>query len=178
MVNITRPRLAFAALALLSVGAWAGNNDTSNGSWKTASWEKLQSQLYARGVQIYRCAANDDNQTGKWVFQAPEADMFSDKNMTDLVAKHFDGPQWQALDGSQVSGKVRASKAAPDSANDIPWLILSGTSHQLPGIFAHISTIQRVDTHGGAIGKAVCAKAQYGATLKVPYTATYRFFTS
>jgi hypothetical protein len=177
MVNITRPRLALAALALLSVGAWAGNSDAVAGSWKMASWEKLQTQLYARGVQIYRCAANDDNQTGKWVFQAPEADLFSDLAMTDLVAKHFDGPQWQALDGSQVSGKVRATKAAPD-ANDIPWLILSGSSHQLPGIFAHISTIQRVDTHGGTTGKAICAKAQYGATLKVPYTATYRFFTS
>jgi hypothetical protein len=174
---LSRPRVAFALFSLLSVGAWVGTVDAASSDGKVASWEKLQTQVYARGVQIYRCAANDDNQTGKWVFQAPEADLFRDKNLTDLVGKHFDGPQWQAFDGSQVSGKVRVTKAAPD-ANDIPWLTLAGTSHQLPGIFAHISTIQRIDTQGGTTGKAVCGKEQFGATLKVPYTATYRFFAS
>ncbi|WP_237717599.1 DUF3455 domain-containing protein [Enterobacter sp. Ag1] len=40
-----------------------------------------------------------------------------------------------------------------------------------------MSSIQRVDTHGGVTGPTVCDPATFGATLKVPYTATYKFYT-
>jgi len=79
---------------------------------------------YARGSQIYRCEAGATSQH-RWVFQAPEADLFSDAAMTQLVGRHYDGPTWESLDGSRVAGKVRANAPAPDSSA-IPWLLLDG----------------------------------------------------
>ncbi|QKJ86728.1 hypothetical protein PMPD1_1778 [Paramixta manurensis] len=136
----------------------------------------LSRELYARGVQIYRCAAGaNDNAVGVWVFQAPEASLFSDRALTTLVGEHFDGPSWQGIDGSEVRGQLLASRAAPQ-AGAIPWLLLSGHPTQNAGMFSQIAWVQRIDTRGGVVGAAVCDKPRFGATLKVPYTATYRFY--
>jgi len=163
-----------ASLLLSGISAVANAAETSLDV--TAS-EHLQTQLYARGVQIYRCAATGPKATtGSWVFQAPEADLFSDKSMVHLVGKHFDGPHCQSTDGSIVAGTVRATRPS-NEPNSIPWLLLTGTPGDQPGIFAHVSSIQRVDTHGGATGPTKCDQGTFGSTLKVPYTATYRFYT-
>jgi hypothetical protein len=53
-----------------------------------------------KGVQIYQCRPD-----GKWLFQAPLANLFDDEG--NLVAEHFSGPTWQAADdGSTVVGRV------------------------------------------------------------------------
>src|SRR5512133_2997531 len=55
---------------------------------------------HATGTQNYKC-----DSTGKWAFDAPEADLFDDDGK--LVVKHFRGPTWQAtVDGSTVTGAV------------------------------------------------------------------------
>ncbi|WP_232012293.1 DUF3455 domain-containing protein [Cedecea lapagei] len=40
-----------------------------------------------------------------------------------------------------------------------------------------MSSIQRVDTRCCVTGPKVCDRSTFGATLKVPYTATYKFYT-
>ena len=75
-----------------------------------------------------------------------------------------------------VAGTVSATRPSKDKGA-IPWLLLTGTSEPQPGLFASVSSIQRVDTHGGVTGQTACDPATFGATLKVPYTATYRFYS-
>ncbi|NIF34367.1 DUF3455 domain-containing protein [Enterobacter sp. Cy-643] len=79
-------------------------------------------------------------------------------------------------DGKMVAGALSATRPSKDKGS-IPWLLLAGTSDAQPGLFANVSSIQRVDTRGGVTGPTVCDPATFGATLKVPYTATYKFYT-
>ena len=129
---------------------------------------------YARGSQIYRCEAGATSQH-RWVFQAPEADLFSDAAMTQLVGRHYDGPTWESLDGSRVAGKVRANAPAPDSSA-IPWLLLDATAKTVPGVLAQVVAIQRLATVGGALDDPSCTQAQLGAQRRMPYTAAYRYY--
>src|SRR5712692_9969228 len=58
---------------------------------------------YAYGVQIYRCQATPAGPF-EWVFQAPEADLFSEEPAR--IGRHYAGPTWEATDGSKVVGQV------------------------------------------------------------------------
>ncbi len=164
-----------AALLIAAVGcgtALAGVPD----ALRPTAGERAKVTVFARGSQIYRCEANpSDSPRGRWVFQAPEADLFRDVDMTQLMGRHYDGPTWEGLDQSKVEGKVKANVPA-SQANAIPLLLLDGTSNGRPGVFADISAIQRLDTAGGRLVDPVCQQAQLGATLRLPYTATYVFF--
>lgn len=138
--------------------------------------EQKVSTLYVRGSQIYRCQATADPVQGEWVFQAPEGDLYTDAALTQLAGRHYDGPSWQALDGSVVIGRVKASDPGPD-ATSIAWLLLEGRAgNDKPGLLAGVTSVQRVDTRGGKLAETRCAAAQLGSTQRMPYTATYHFF--
>ncbi|RWR00946.1 hypothetical protein ED28_15970 [[Pantoea] beijingensis] len=168
-MTLFRPTLAAIMLTASASSLAAGNVMPPEGA-------KQELQVYARGVQLYRCAAPADNaSTGSWIFQAPEADLFSDKAMTQLVGKHYDGPHWVWLDGSILAGKLLTSQDSPHPGA-IPWLLLEGTSTGHAGRLTGIHYIQRVDTVDGNVGNTRCDASRYGMTLNVPYTATYRFW--
>jgi hypothetical protein len=121
--------------------------------------------VYAKGVQIYRW----DGQA--WVPVGPAAELFADAGGKGLVGTHFAGPRWQSLSGSTVRGEV-LDRCIYD-ANAIPWLTLKGIPENGPGVFAHTTFIQRVNTVGG---KAPSTPGSLNQVVEVPYTAEYYFY--
>jgi len=133
---------------------------------KPAANEKLVRVVTARGDQIYECREQ------KWVFVAPEADLYDSSG--NRVGRHFAGPRWEATgDGSRVIGAVKARADAPE-ANAIPWLLLSTKSEGGHGYFSDVTSIQRVATHGGTAPGIACTHD--GLQARVAYTADYNFF--
>jgi len=133
-------------------------------------------ELAASGVQIYECRARkDDPARFEWSFKAPEADLFDSTGTK--VGSHYAGPTWEGLDGSMVVGEVKA-KDTTQSAGSIPWLLLAARSGSGEGRFSRITSIQRLDTSGGAAPAQAPTPAQAGQEIRVPYKATYVFFVS
>lgn len=132
--------------------------------------------IAARGAQVYECRADAAAPGGaKWVFVAPEATLFDRTGAT--IGVHYAGPHWEAADGSKVVGAVDARADAPQ-ADAIPWLLLSARHAGGHGRFAQVSSIQRVNTIGGATPARACDAATVGAKEKVPYSADYLFYRS
>jgi hypothetical protein len=75
------------------------------------------------------------------------------------------------VNGSAVIGKA-IGNAPGATANDIPWLKLDVVNHRGGGTLADVSTVQRLDTHRGAL-QCTCDHA--GDFASVPYSATYVF---
>jgi hypothetical protein len=123
---------------------------------------KLLLRAVGSGDQIYGCV------NGSWVLTAPEAKLLNEKGA--VIGRHFAGPTWQLNDGSSVKGKAIAKKVAPD-ATAVPWLLLESVSGT--GTLGAVRFIQRTETHGGNAPDRSCTQ---GATLRVPYTATYSFY--
>ncbi len=143
---------------------------------KAGAGEKAAFVRHARGVQIYRCDAVDGGAM-RWVFVAPEAQLFESIGASSVLCTHGAGPFWQAGDVSRTVGKVAARADAPQPAADIPWLLLTTTSSGSPGQMAAVSSIQRVRTAGGVAPATGCAvAADGGKTARVPYTSDYVFF--
>ncbi len=124
-------------------------------------------KFYAVGAQIYECKA-DSSGKPVWQFREPIASLIAGGK---TVGRHYAGPTWELADGSAVVGKV-AGKSPGASLNDIPWLKLSVTFGRGNGLLSGVTTVQRVDTKGGAANGA-CNEA--GEFLSVPYSAEYRF---
>ena len=122
---------------------------------------------YARGVQIYRWDG------AAWAPVGPSAELFADAAGKALVGTHFGGPRWQSLSGSTVRGSV-IDRCVYD-ANAIPWLSLAGVPENGPGVFAHTTFIQRVNTVGG---KAPPTPGSLDQIEEVPYTAEYYFYST
>jgi hypothetical protein len=125
---------------------------------------RLVLSALGKGVQIYDCVNN------VWTFREPAAAILRGKH---TVALHYAGPTWQSVkDGSKVVGTVVARVNAKHPERDIPLLLLSATSTG-PGLFAGVDFIQRLETKGGVAPTGAC---QPGASIAVPYTATYNFW--
>ena len=176
MKMITALRLApFAAAALLAACAAPKLKPTPPtvvipGNLAVPVGESLLRTVWAEGVQIYECRAKADGGFPEWVFVAPDARL-SDANGV-LLGHHDAGPTWEAGDGSKVVGVVKAKVDAP-SPQAIPWLLLATHSTGKPGLFANVTTIQRVATEGGAAPTSGCGTATVGKQVSVPYKAQY-----
>jgi hypothetical protein len=125
---------------------------------------KVHFHGFGVGVQIYTWDGSS------WGAAVPEATLF---HANGTVTSHFAGPTWESNSGSKVVGALPPQSVIvnPDS---IPWLRLAAASTEGPGIFAHISFIQRVNTSGG---KAPSEDGEFvGQVARVPYTADYFFY--
>src|SRR5437588_8416185 len=123
--------------------------------------------FHAEGAQVYDCKVGNDGKLA-WAFREPIATLLLDGK---TVGRHYAGPNWEHIDGSAVGGKVLAS-APGKSATDIPWLKLEATARRGSGALSGISTVQRINTKGGAHAGA-CDTA--GAFHSAPYAADYIF---
>jgi hypothetical protein len=47
----------------------------------------------------------------KWTLKAPEADLFDANGRA--IGRHYAGPTWELMDGSEVVGKFKARADAP-----------------------------------------------------------------
>ena len=130
-----------------------------------------------KGVQIYGCAPKkDDPSAFEWKLTAPEAELFDGHGAK--VAKHFAGPTWEATDGSHVVGSVVHKLDAPEP-DAIPWLLIVAETSKssASGVFGAITQIARLDTKGGKAPAQGCDAAHAGAEIRVPYEASYYFYT-
>jgi hypothetical protein len=133
---------------------------------------KRLATLQASGVQIYACAAGKDGGPPGWSFKSPRAALTD--GPSTAAGKHFAGPTWEFLNGSQVIGEVLQKVAAPPG--NIPWLLLRVKSSTGTSPFGAVAFIQRLDTSGGVAPAAGCDAAHLGAEVEVPYTAAYAFW--
>ncbi len=163
-------------LLLMAAGASAQTPIAVPAKLKPGAGESLAAIVPAKGVQIYECRAKAD-QAGQygWVFVAPEADLFDARG--GKIGKHYAGPHWESNDGSKIAGTVKERADAPQ-ADAIPWLLLTTKSVGAPGSFGQVTSVQRVNTVGGAAPKNGCSQNTLGAIGRVGYTADYYFFTA
>ena len=142
---------------------------------KVPNTQVLSLETQATGVQIYECNASKDDPTRfKWVFKAPEAELFDSAGKK--IGRHYAGPTWESTDGSRVVGEVKARDNGPDT-NAIPWLLLSAKSSG-NGVLSQTQSIQRVHTVGGKAPAKGCNQAQVGKETRVAYKAAYYFFVA
>ncbi len=132
-----------------------------------APGESVVLSVHAEGAQVYECKAGPDSKLA-WAFREPIATLLSD-GMT--AGRHYAGPNWELTDGSAVTAKV-AGNAPGATAADIPWLKLEVTAHRGSGTLTPVTTVQRINTHGGKLDGA-CEKA--GEFKSAPYSAEYVF---
>ena len=133
--------------------------------------------LHAKGVQVYECrnvkqAGAYEPAAYEWAFVAPDAELFDDRGQK--AGRHYAGPQWQAPDGSRVAGSVKARADAP-VAGAIPWLLLTAKSVGPDGTLSKVSSVQRINTRGGATPSSGCSAGAVGTQARVDYTADYVF---
>jgi hypothetical protein len=129
--------------------------------------ETLVATIHAEGAQIYECKADTAGKLA-WQFREPIATLLTDGK---TVGRHYAGPNWELSDGSRVAAKV-AGRAPGATAKDIPLLKLEVTSQAGSGTLTGVTTIQRLNTKGGA-AEGACDTA--GTFLNVPYSADYTF---
>ena len=126
----------------------------------------VAAHVFATGVQIYRWDGN------AWGLISPSAVLTNDAANQNTVGVHYQGPTWEALDGSLVTGSAAAN--CTPNPNAIPWLLINATATSAPGIFNGVTHIHRVNTVGGrapaTAGNAV------GALTSVPYETEYFFY--
>jgi hypothetical protein len=129
--------------------------------------ETVVATFHAEGAQIYDCKADASGKLG-WQFREPIATLLRDGA---TVGRHYAGPNWEASDGSAVTGKAVANVAGT-TPSDIPWLKLDVVAKRGSGVLSNVSTVLRTNTPGG-VANGLCDKA--GAFYSVPYSADYVF---
>jgi len=131
-------------------------------------------QAFGKGIQKYACPVSATSKA------TPHAILLKDdRDEGDLVAIHFGGPTWEALDGSSVVGDttVGSLQSAPSPDPDgVPWLRLKAKSHGGNGLFSQVTYIQRLFTDGGQPPKSGCDQAHNQAKVLVEYSAQYFFY--
>jgi hypothetical protein len=129
--------------------------------------------LRAEGVQVFECrplAIEADRFA--WSFVAPEATLYDGGRAT---ARHGGGQSWEAIgDPSSVTGSVRAIQDG--GPNNIPWLSYRALPAGESGLFAGVTSIQRVNTVGGAAPDGGCDATHVGDQVRVAFNADYYFY--
>jgi hypothetical protein len=136
--------------------------------------QKLVLTAFGKGVQIYECDQGADG-TYLWRLDHPEAELMNEKH--EHIGTHKAGPTWESYDGSLVTGKRLKQQPSPNP-DAIPWMLLTGESHSglSYGELSRVEYIQRVDTSGGISPTTGCDAAHLNAKVRVPYSATYKFY--
>jgi hypothetical protein len=155
------------ALALTVAGMVARTAAAAVPDAIAAPGETMVATLHAEGAQIYDCKADAGGKL-VWQFREPIATLLRDGA---TVGRHYAGPNWEASDGSAVTGKAVAN-AAGTTTGDIPWLKLDVVAHRGSGTLSGVTTVQRINTHGGVV-TGPCDTA--GAYFSAPYSADYVF---
>ena len=126
------------------------------------------------GVQIYACMQTA--QGLNWTLKAPDAQLLDAQGK--VVGSHFAGPTWKLLDGGAVQGELIASRPSFD-AGSVAWLLLRAKAGTAVGSLSTVDFIRRSETRGGSAGSAGCQnEADLGKLERIPYTATYTFYSA
>ncbi len=143
---------------------------------KPPATEVVLLKASGEGKQIYACQASPGNAARfEWVLEKPQADLLDARGKR--IGRHYEGPTWEAADGSKVVGEVRERAASP-RRGAVPWLLLKAKTTQGPGTFARVTYIQRVATVGGAAPAEGCDQSHVGRETAIDYQAEYYFYTA
>ena len=169
--------LAPVVLSLLALPAGAALAPPSGLAFnlRPAADEAPAFRLRASGVQVYECRAlltNPDRFA--WQFVAPDVTLTDPTTGGDTaVLRSVD--LWNSLtDRSSVSAVLRATQSA--GTTNLPWTYMRAIPASPDGMFAGVTSIQRVNTSGGAAPPTGCAADTAGSELRVPFTAEYYFY--
>ena len=123
------------------------------------------------GSQIYACTAQPD---GSFVFTQLNVEARLTGGIHHTFVQPVAGPpQWQAPDGSAVTGKVVTKNS--NGAGNIAELDLDATQiGASTGLLAHVVEVLRLNTVGGVAPAGSC-DPQATPTVNVPYQADYVF---
>ena len=123
------------------------------------------------GSQIYACTPQGD---GSFAFSQHDVDAHLTGGIHHTFVRPLAGtPQWQAPDGSAVSGKLVTKNA--NGAGNIAELNLDATQiGDSTGLLAHTVEVLRLNTVGGLAPTGAC-DPQSTPTVNVPYQADYIF---
>jgi hypothetical protein len=160
-----RSFISLATMLLFAVSAQAQSASAQDATMP-ASTQHAMLTVQGQGVQIYTCKAK------QWVFVSPAARLFDAGG--NEIGSHGDGPVWHLHDGSSVLGKVIQKTPSPDKAS-IPWLLLKSDGTVGKGKLMDVQFIRRSDTNGGVAPSGQCDE---DAFARVPYSATYTFYSS
>jgi hypothetical protein len=126
------------------------------------------------GVQVYRCAPQDGSY--RWVLEMPIAKLF-DPTTHQQVGTHSVGPTWTWNDGSSITGKVLQKRASSDPIN-VAWLLLeTHSTGTATGMLTDVTLVRRSDTQAG-VPPMACDAVHQNNEVRVPYQATYTFYTT
>jgi hypothetical protein len=166
-------RILGALLIVSAVSVQVLHAQQAGGSIDLPAGAHAVLQAMGDGAQVYTCATTPGG--AKWVLTAPDAKLLDASGK--LIGSHFAGPTWKLDDGSQVKGELVASQPAPE-AGSVAWLLLRAKAGTGTGRLAEVVFIRRTKTHGGVAPESGCETLQdAGKTVRVPYTATYMFYT-
>ena len=129
--------------------------------------------LNGDGVYVYQCRPSLTVANAyEWAFIVPDATLYDGGRS---VARHATVGTYEALDDrSSVSGIVRGMQ--PAGAANLPWVLIRAQPLSQSGIFAGVTSIQRVNTNGGAPPTTGCDATSEGAEARVAYRADYYFY--
>ncbi|HEY8088690.1 MAG TPA: DUF3455 domain-containing protein [Polyangiaceae bacterium] len=178
-----RERLCHAFIGMTLAGLVACGHDAKTGAapqppavpdaLRVGAREVVVERASAQGSQVYECATGDAGFA--WKLVGPDAVLTDPAGAP--MGKHYAGPTWEALDGSKVIGALVRKADAP-VPGAVPWLLLSAKSTEGKGLFANVTSIQRVDTEGGVAPSIACEATQAGVRKSIPYRATYYFYAT
>jgi hypothetical protein len=134
---------------------------------------RLLLSVEAEGVQIYISKEGKDGKP-EWSFKAPLADLVE---RGKRVGYHYEGPSWEALDGSKVALDKSEAVAKADSPNpreDIPWLRIKLKADGKQGTLSNAVYVLRVNTRGGVAPAEL--PTRLGTEVGVKYKAVYQFY--
>ena len=174
MAARTLSTVVLSMLALPAFGAIAPPTGLARNLQPTAD-EAPAFRLVASGIQVYECrAALTAPEQYRWVYVAPDATLNDPASGHD-VAAYRSIDQWNSLtDLSSVSAVLRATQQA--GADDLPWTYMRAIPASEDGMFAGVTSIQRVNTRGGAAPRTGCSVDTAGTEARVPFTAEFYFY--
>ena len=167
------PLLLAPLLAALPAAAVISPPAGITASITAPSDEVPEFALRAEGVHVFECKplATDASRFG-WSFSAPDATLYDGGRS---VARHAAENTFEGVgDRSTVSATLRARQDG--GANNLPWLLMRAQSTPDSGLFAGVTSVQRVNTRGGVAPDAGCDVSNVGKEARVPFSADYYFY--
>ena len=128
--------------------------------------------LSGNGSMIYQCKATIANPNlYSWYYIAPDATLYDGGHE---VARMAQPNLMEALsDQSSLSGVLRSSQAG---GGGLPWTLTQALPMGDSGIFANVSSVQRVNTRGGLAPSTGCSADNVGEEARVAFNADYYFY--
>jgi hypothetical protein len=135
--------------------------------------EEVALLLTGDGTNLYQCKPRaTDPSTHAWFFVTPDATLYDSGRP---VATHTAAYRWDSTsDRSSVTGVIVAIQDG--GPNNLPWALFRALPAAEAGMFAGITSIQRVNTSGGAVPAQICDAVHAGEESRVPFSADYYFY--